>query len=63
MTVLRNGNEQEITATLAKRPIPKFGDGSFAMPGNGQFDLKGLPDMKNLPQFRDFPAAAGLSGP
>ena len=54
VTILRNGSEQEISATLAKRPMTQFGEGSFAMPG-GQFDFKNMPDMKDLPQLKDFP--------
>jgi serine protease Do len=54
VTVLRNGSEQEITATLAKRPMTKFGDGAFNMP-RGSFDFKNSPDLKDLPQLKDFP--------
>jgi S1-C subfamily serine protease len=31
LTILRNGEEREITATLAKRPMPKFEGGTFNM--------------------------------
>ena len=61
VTVLRNGSEQEITATLAKRPMPNFADGSFRMMApNGQFDLKNFPDLKSLPQLKDFPDLKNL---
>ena len=50
LTVSRNGREQEITATLAKRPAPKFEEGSF--PGMQNFKFE-MPDMKDLPQFKE----------
>lgn len=64
LTVVRNGGEQEITATLGKRPTPKFGEGNFAftMPPMGKIeipDLKGLEKLKNLPQFKEFPKMDG----
>ncbi len=61
LTVVRNGSEQEITATIGKRPTPKFGDGNFAftMPAPmGKFevpDMKGLERLRDLPQMKDFP--------
>lgn len=66
LTVSRGGSEQEITATLAKRPAPKFAEGSFNFPGPGfmeKFDLDKLrtqmPDLKELPKlnfdFKDLP--------
>src|SRR5205085_5801402 len=30
LTVMRGGSEKEMTATLAARPAPKFGDGNFS---------------------------------
>ena len=48
ITVLRNGKEREVTATLASRPGTKFENGSFEM-------LRNLPDMKDLPEFKDLP--------
>jgi serine protease Do len=57
VTLLRGGREQQITATLGKRPTPKFGDGNFTfsvpeMRGNLEMpDLKGLEEkLKNLPR-------------
>lgn len=58
VTVLRGGREQQINATLGKRPTPKFGDGNFtfAMPEfKGKImelpELKGLEEkLKNLPK-------------
>ena len=46
ITVLRNNSEQDITATLGKRPMPKFENGSFAMTA----------PMGKLAELKDFPA-------
>lgn len=72
LTVLRGGSEQQITATLGKRPAPAFGDGNFtfSVPEfKGKFDmpdLKGLEEkLKNLPrgnsQVFTFPGGEGRS--
>jgi serine protease Do len=50
LTISRGGREQEITATLAKRPAPKFEEGNFAFPPMGNFDFKTMPDLKSLPR-------------
>lgn len=61
VTILRGGSEQEITATLGKRPMPKFegGNFTFSTPGPmGGFDLEKLgklPELKEFPQMKDFP--------
>ena len=61
LTVSRNGSEQEITATIGKRPTPTFGEGNFKfeMPAPmGKFEmpeLKGLEKLKDLPMLKDFP--------
>lgn len=61
VTVLRNGSEQELTATLAKRPMPKLGEGAFqVMPPTGQFDFKNTPDTKELPALKDLPDLKSL---
>ena len=63
VTVSRNGREQEITVTLAKRPMPKFGEGNFqwATPDmNNLPQLKDMPDLKNLPQMKGFPDLKNL---
>lgn len=71
VTVIRNGSEQELTATLTKRPGMKFDNGNFEfhtpvpmdkfqMP---DMDMKlfkdGIPDMKlykdSMTQFKDMP--------
>lgn len=67
ITVLRGGREQQITATIGKRPTPKFGEGnfSFSIPEwKGKIDipeLKGLEEkLKNLPM--DGPQIFGVPG-
>ncbi len=60
LTVVRNGSEQEVTATVGKRPMPKFGEGNFAftMPPTGKIEapgFQGLERLKDLPQMKDFP--------
>ncbi|HMT06413.1 MAG TPA: PDZ domain-containing protein [Pyrinomonadaceae bacterium] len=46
ITVLRNGSQQDVTATLGRRPTPKFENGSFS--GT-------IPAMPSMPQFKEFP--------
>lgn len=62
VTVLRNGSEQEITATLGKRPGAVFGEGgnfSFSSPAPlGKFDLN---ELKALPQFKEMQPIAPMS--
>lgn len=67
ITVLRSGREQQITATIGKRPTPKLGEGnfSFSIPEwKGKIDipeLKGLEEkLKNLP--KDGPQIFGVPG-
>jgi serine protease Do len=48
LIISRNGHEQEITATLAKRPMQEFQNGNFTWNGT-------MPDLKNLPQLKDMP--------
>ncbi len=56
VTISRGGREQEITATVAKRPMPKFENGNFAFPQMGQMpDLKNLPQLKDMPNLKDLP--------
>jgi serine protease Do len=51
LTVLRNGAEQNMSATLGKRPAPEFGNGNFefAMP----MDKAQIEKLGDLPQLRD----------
>lgn len=44
--VLRNGDQQEITATLGKRPTPRFENGAFATT---------IPNRIEMPEFKTFP--------
>lgn len=48
ITVLRRGREQDVTATLGKRPEPKFADGNFLL-------RTPMPPMAPMPNLRDFP--------
>lgn len=60
LTISRGGSEQEITATVGKRPMPKFENGnfSFSMPDHlEKFDMdrfKNMPQLKDLPSMKDF---------
>lgn len=59
ITVLRNGGERELTATVGKRPAPKFEEGSFGnlprlerslpLPPSGEMPT--LPPMQSTPPF------------
>jgi serine protease Do len=56
LTVLRNGGERELTATIGKRHAPKFEEGSFATqvpfpPG----EFPELPKLKQLPRVEALP--------
>ena len=57
LTVSRGGNEREVTATLGKRPTPKFENGAFGfnMPqAPGQFEMPDTPDFPmQLPPSSD----------
>jgi serine protease Do len=53
ITVLRNGREQDVTATLEKRKTPAFENGNFEMAAPmGKFEM---PDMKDMPDFKNLP--------
>lgn len=57
LTVIRAGGERELTATVGKRPMPKFGEGNFAWstpPGPGEFQI----DPPDVPNMNDFPQIA-----
>ena len=47
LMILRNGNEQEITATMGKHEMP----GAF----NGNFKMENLPNPQNFPKFPEMP--------
>lgn len=68
LTVLRNGGERELTATMAKRPAPRFDDGTFAAgrlrlpPGTVLPNLPDpalLPPRTSIPRIEGFPQAGG----
>lgn len=64
ITVLRSNSEQDITATLGKRPMPKFENGSFAMTAPmarlGELkDLPAMPPMGDLPKTLMAPGVEG----
>jgi len=62
VTVLRNGSEREITATLGKRPTPKFDEGSFSMNAPQvpfpHVELPPLPKIESVPRVEAFPPGA-----
>jgi serine protease Do len=68
VTIMRNGGERDLTATLGKRPTPKFENGNFefnmpSMPGRIE-----IPDMGQMPTFppmgnmQKIPMAPGADG-
>lgn len=63
ITVLRNGGESELTATMAKREMPMFSSGDFNFP-NGGFEMgTPLPEGFNLPRVPMPPAPPAMSFP
>lgn len=60
LTIARNGREQEITATVAKRPMTAFQNGNFTW-NRSMPDMKGLQDtLKEMPQFKEMPTLPDL---
>lgn len=65
LTVLRNGDEKDLKATLGKRQMPQFENGnfSFSMPEidklNLEKELKNLPDLKNLRELKELQKGDG----
>lgn len=55
VTVLRNGSEQDLTATLAKRPMPRFESGNFAFAVPDGMQKLELDKLRDMPQLKDFP--------
>ncbi|MFN0140105.1 MAG: PDZ domain-containing protein [Pyrinomonadaceae bacterium] len=51
ITISRNGREQDVTATLGKRPEPKFADGNFLL----RTPMPPMPPMPSMPEFKEFP--------
>ena len=62
LTVLRNGSERDITATLGKRPTPKFEEGAFSMSvppvpfPQGEFPQ--MPKIEQMPRVEALPPGA-----
>lgn len=55
LTVLRNGSEQEITATLGKRHVPAMENGNFEFQTPMPLGKMEMPDMKVFKEFKDMP--------
>lgn len=65
ITISRGGHEQEMTATVGKRPVPKFEEGNFnfsmpAMPEGDWEKLKEMPQLKNMPDLKNLPGGEAL---
>lgn len=59
LTVLRGGGERDVTVTLGKRPVPKFGEGAFGFPeGFGRFEA---PKFEDMPELRKLPRIEGAN--
>ncbi len=55
VTVLRNGNEQELTATLGKSQFPAMENGNFEFQTPMPMGKMEIPDMKEFKLFKDMP--------
>ena len=53
LTVLRNGSEMNISATVGKRPAPQFGNGNFEFATPGPMDKAMIEKLRDLPQLKD----------
>ena len=63
LTIARNGSEQEITATLGKRPAARLADGNFFNAAPNLLDRFDVEKFKNMPQLKDWPPTRGFDGP
>jgi serine protease Do len=65
ITILRNGREQDVTATIGKRAMPGFENGNFQfkMPGNMDLEkLRDLPELNGkMPRVFSVPGGEGKS--
>lgn len=59
VTVIRGGAEREITATLAKRPGPKFESGAFSLGVPGGPGRMRFPPMAEMPRIEEMPDTQG----
>lgn len=63
LTVIRGGSERELTATVGKRPTPKFDEGAFRLgvPGLQRFptppsgEFPAMPKREDMPRIEAFP--------
>ncbi|MBX7054195.1 MAG: PDZ domain-containing protein [Pyrinomonadaceae bacterium] len=55
LIIWRNGSEQEVTATIAKRPTPKFENGNFEFSFPGPIGKIDIPDIKELRKLKELP--------
>lgn len=55
VTVSRNGSEQELTATLGKRPRPGLEEGNFSFAYPEGMQKLELEKLKSMPMLKDFP--------
>lgn len=61
VTILRGGDERELTATLGKRPTPRFAEGAFSIPGqSGVFRVPPIGDLPTLPPMSEIPRVEAL---
>lgn len=66
LTVLRNGKEKDIKATLGKRPTPQFENGNFSVTipeidkERLEKQLKDLPELKELKKLKELKELEGL---
>jgi len=54
LTIARNGRDQDLNATLGKRPEPAFGNGNLTWSTPDGIKALELDKLKELPQFKDF---------
>ncbi|PYS99271.1 MAG: hypothetical protein DMF63_11640 [Acidobacteria bacterium] len=63
VTVVRNGGEREVTATLGKRPTPKFEEGSFgaSLPKLERLPVPPSGELPTMPKMDDMPGFEALT--
>ena len=57
LTIIRSGGERELTATLGKRPTPKFDEGSFSMSAP-HVPFPPMPKIDQMPRVEVLPPGA-----